>query len=96
MVVGVLRLELFLPSPQSLKGKRALVQKVLGRCRSRFPVSCSETGAQDLWQRTELGFAVVGIDETTLHRVFNHIEEEIDRIGVGDITDRYVEFLHFE
>lgn len=96
MVVGILRLELFLPAPQSLKGKRALVQKILGRCRERFSASCAETGAQDLWQRTELGFAVVGSDEASLHTIFHHIEEEIDRIGVGDITDRYVEFLHFK
>ncbi len=95
MVVGVLRLELFLPAPQNLKEKRAIVRKIIGRCRERFPVSCAETGLNDLWQRAELGFAMVGQSESDSHSVFSRIEDEIERIGLAQISDHYVEFLHF-
>ena len=95
MVVGVLRLALYLPAPQNLKEKRAVVRRILGRCRERFPVSCAETGEQALWQRTELGFAVVSQTEGEAHTVFGRVEEEIERLALAEISDRDVEFIHY-
>lgn len=95
MVVGVLRLELILHAPQNLKEKRGIVRKILGRCRVRFPVSCAETGLQDTWQRSRLGFAMVGRDEAGIHATFTRIEEEILRTGLAEIGDRDAEFLHY-
>lgn len=95
MVVGVLRLELFFPLPQNLKEKRGAVRRILGRCRERFPVSCAETGLQDLWQRAELGFALVAGDEPTVHSVFTRIEEQIAMLGLAEICDRDSELLHY-
>ena len=95
MVVGVLRVDLILYSPGSLKEKRGIVRSILGRCRSRFPVSCAETGLQDLWQRSELGFAMVGQEEAAIHRVFDRVDEEIVRSGAAEIGERLVEFFHF-
>jgi len=95
MIVGILRLDLVLYSPGSLKEKRGVVRSILGRCRSRFPVSCAETGLQDLWQRAELGFAMVGPEEASIRRVFDQVEEEIGRSGTADIGERFVEFFHY-
>lgn len=95
MIVGVLRLELVVPDTTSLKGKRSVVKKILGRCRSRFPVSCSETGLQDFRQSTQLGFAVVAGTEASAHSLFENIENEIEQIGLAEIVDRFVEFLHY-
>lgn len=95
MVVGILRLDLLLYAPQNLKEKRGIVRRLVDRCRARFPVSCAETGAQDLWQRSELGFALVAHDEPSVRRIFDQIEEEIDRIGSAEISDRQVEIIHF-
>jgi uncharacterized protein YlxP (DUF503 family) len=95
MVVGVLRLDLILYSPGSLKEKRGVVRSILGRCRSRFPVSCAETGLQDLWQRAELGFAMVGLEEAAILRTFDLVEEEIARSGVAETGERLVEFFHY-
>lgn len=95
MVVGVLRLDLILYSPGSLKEKRGVVRSILGRCRSRFPVSCAETGLQDLWQRAELGFVMVGLEEIAIRRVFDLVEEEIGRSGAAEIGERFVEFIHY-
>jgi hypothetical protein len=95
MVVGVLRLELLLRGIHSLKEKRSVVRKILGRCRTRFPVSCAETGLHDLWQRSELGFSVVEQSEARAHAVFTRVEEEIDRIGLSETSDSFIEFLHY-
>lgn len=95
MVVGVLRLDLLLYSPQNLKEKRGIVRRILDRCRERFPVSCAETGAHDLWQRSEMGFALVGQDEKSVRALFERIEEEIVRLGSAEVGDREIEILHF-
>ncbi len=95
MVVGVLRLELILHAPQSLKEKRGMVKKLLGRLRVRYPVSAAETGHQDFWQKAELGFALVGNEEGTCHRVFDRIEEEILSSGLADVSERWIEFIHY-
>lgn len=95
MVVGVRRLELLLYAPRSLKEKRGIVQRILGRCRSRFPVSCAETGDQDLWQRAELGFVMVGNDENRLRSVFDQIEAEIERSGSAEIIAADSDFFTY-
>ncbi len=95
MVVGVLRLELVVPGTTSLKEKRSVVKKMLGRCRNRFPVSCAETGLQDYKQSAQLGFAVVSGSEASAHGLFENIENEIEQIGLASIVDRFVEFLHY-
>lgn len=95
MVVGVLKLEIVLYSPGSLKEKRGIIRSLLGRCRVRFPVSCAETGLHDPWQRSELGFSMVGHEESAILSVFERIEEEIARHGSAEVSVRQVEILHY-
>ena len=95
MVVGVLRLELYLYGVHSLKEKRSVVKKILGRCRIRFPVSCAETGHHDVWQSAEISFAVVERDEPRAHTLFTRIQEEIDHIGLSETSGSFSEFLHY-
>ena len=95
MTVGFLRLELMLYSPLNLKEKRGVVRRILDRCRVRFPVSCAETGMQDIWQRAEIGFAVVAHDEGAVHSVFEKVEEELARLGTAEVSDRHLEILHY-
>lgn len=94
-MVGVLRLELHLLGISNLKQKRSVVQKALGRCRNRFPVSCAETGLQDLWQRSELGFAMVGNEPDRIQAVMHEVEEEILCCGPVEIIDRQLEMLGY-
>ncbi len=62
MVVGVLKVEIFLPGADSLKAKRREVRSIKDRIRSRFNVSVSEVDNQDLRQRGTIGIAVAGGD----------------------------------
>lgn len=95
MVVGVLSLELILHAPHSLKEKRGIVRSLLGRIRSRFPVSAAEVDLHDLWQRSRVGFTMVGVDEAEIDRTFHRLEEEVERSGLAEISDRHYEILHY-
>ena len=95
MVIGVLQLDLRLHGPQSLKQKRSVIQKVLARCRNRFPASCAEVGHQDLWQRTLLGFAVISSSEQVVAPILTHIEDEVLASGELDLINADTEIIHY-
>ncbi len=80
MRVAICVLELHIPGVNSLKAKRQVIKSLIQRLRNRFNVSIAETGNQDLWQRVELGMAVVchngaGAD-SIMEKIFNYIELE--------------------
>ena len=59
MVVGVLRIELFIPESGSLKTKRFAIKSIKDRLKNRFNVSVAEIDNGDKWQRASLGIAAV-------------------------------------
>ncbi|NKB87927.1 MAG: DUF503 family protein [Acidobacteria bacterium] len=79
MVIGVCELEFHLPSCGDLKHKRMFVNRLKDRLRSRFNVATSETGHQDLWQRTAIAVVSVGTDRRVLERLFEKVVEESER-----------------
>ena len=95
MVVGVLRVEIHLPYVHSLKEKRSVVRRILGRCRERFPISCSEVGKHDLWQRAELGFTAVFADAEPFSQLFERIENEIITSAEIEICTRDEELIRY-
>ena len=95
MVIGVLQLDLRLHGPQSLKQKRSVIQKVLARCRNRFPASCAEVGHQELWQRALLGFAVVSSSEQVVAPILTRIEDEVLASGELDLVNADTEIIHY-
>lgn len=91
MVVGTMKLELFLPASDSLKAKRSVLNRVKERVRSGFNASVAELEHQDLWQRATLGVAVVGSAPGALDNVLRDIlraVEREDRLQVLDFQIR--------
>lgn len=80
MVVGTVRIELFIPESSSLKSRRRIVNSLKDRIRSRFNVSVADVGEQSLWQRASIAAAVVTTDgrfaNEVLSKVLNLVESE--------------------
>ena len=74
---AVLLLEIHAGAAGSLKDKRAIVRRLLDGARQRFPVAVAEVGAQDLWQRAELGFAAVSAQVSQVESVLDAVERFI-------------------
>ena len=81
MVVALLRLDLRIPGCSSLKEKRHVVKSLTSGIRSRFGVSVAEVGSQDLWQRTEIGVAVVAGEVHQARRVAHEVERFVERFA---------------
>ncbi len=79
MVVGVATMRVHLPAVGSLKGKRAILNSVKGRVRSRFNASIAEVDDLDLWQMATLGVAVVGNDRRHVNGLLEKIRATVER-----------------
>lgn len=93
MVVGVLKVTLYLPENHSLKGKRGVIKKIKARVANTFNVSVSEVEAQDLWQRAELGVAMVGSDAAYVEGALRQVVHAIDAMQVAELGPDSLEIL---
>jgi uncharacterized protein len=95
MVVGVLRLTVFLPENHSLKGKRAVLRKLKARVSNEFNVSIAEAGDHDLWQKALLGVAHVGADQGRVDGELRAVVRFIDSTALVELGEEAIEILHY-
>jgi uncharacterized protein YlxP (DUF503 family) len=94
MVVGVLKLTLFIPENHSLKGKRGVLNKIKSRVTNTFNVSIAECDAQDLWQRAVLGVSQVGSDAGYVDGALRQVVRFIEGLHVAEIGEEEIELFH--
>jgi uncharacterized protein len=94
MVVGILKLELWIPESTSLKGKRSVVKKVLERTRARFNVTVAEVDKQNVHSRAVVGFAMVGSDQRYVNGAVDKMLDFIEGLAVAEILSETVEFIN--
>ncbi len=84
MIIGILRLELFIHDSNSLKAKRMVLHSLKARLRNSFNVAVTQIDDEDKWQKASL--AIVGVEKnrqtmnSALSRIVNFIE------GLGQIS----------
>ena len=94
MVVGVLKLTLFLPENHSLKGKRGVIKKIKARVINTFNVSIAECDDQDLWQRSVLGICQIGPDAAYVDGTLRQVVRFIDEMQIAELGEEHFELLH--
>lgn len=95
MIVGICKVDLALHEGHSLKEKRRIVRKIKDSVLGRFKIPVSEVGFHDLWQRAELGFAVVGSSKSGINSIMDKILGHIAASCGGYVVDKKFEFVHF-
>ena len=93
MIVGVLRIELFIPESGSLKSKRFAIKSIKDRLKNRFNVSVAEVDNSDKWQRSSLGIAVVSNESKHIESILGNVMNLVygdKRVEVIDSTISYV------
>jgi uncharacterized protein len=94
MVIGIMRLTLFLPENHSLKGKRQVLRAIKDRVRNKFNVSIAESDSHDMWQRAELGIAQVGSDRAFVDSALREVVNFIDSLGLVPLGDEQLEIIN--
>lgn len=95
MVVGVCRIALGIPDTGSLKGKRSVVKRIIGRTQQKFNVAIAEVDDLDIWTRAVLGFAVVGNEHRFVNSMVDKILDFIENLELAELLDQEMEFLQY-
>jgi uncharacterized protein YlxP (DUF503 family) len=95
VVVGVLRLVLYLPENQSLKGKRAVLRSIKARVANKFNVSIAECEDHDSWQRVTLGIAQIGNERDHVDRSLREVSDFIETLGLAESGEQSYSFDNY-
>lgn len=94
MVVGLGIITFRLHDCRSLKGKRKVVKSIISRLRNNFNVSAAEVGANDIYQRAEIGFALVGNNRKVINSKIDKIFNLAEELGLAEIIDSEMEIIN--
>jgi uncharacterized protein YlxP (DUF503 family) len=94
MVIGTGMITLRLHDCRSLKGKRKVVKSVISRLRNHFNASVAEVGSNDVYQKAEIGFALVGNDSALINSKIDKIFNMAEEFGLAEIVDTEMEIIH--
>ncbi|HHX01366.1 MAG TPA: DUF503 domain-containing protein [Firmicutes bacterium] len=80
MIIGSAILSVRIIGAQSLKEKRGILLSMIRRTRNKYNVAIAEVGSQNLWQRADIGIAVISSTvkhaEIQLQNIVRFIETE--------------------
>ena len=93
MVIGVCQVSLFLYDKRSLKEKRKTLKSIVGKVRSKFPVSIAEVGDNDLWQKAQLGMCIVGSDKKVVNSSLDKVINYIEGLQLAEIIETHIEIM---
>jgi len=94
MVVGALKIVLVIHDNRSLKGKRKVVRSIVDRIKHRFNVAVAEVGANDLWQRIEIGICTVGNDRRHVDASLTNVLSFTESLYLAEIVDSQLDILN--
>ncbi len=94
MVVGTLKISLYIYNPQSLKEKRKVVKSIVAKVHQRFNASIAEVGSNDKWQLIELGISTLANDRRFVNSALDTILSYIDSHYLGEIIDSNIEIFN--
>ena len=86
MYVAVAKLSLVIGDAHSLKEKRMVLRPIKDRVRERLHVTVNEVGELDVWQRAELGCAVVSADRGKALDVIDDVVRIAMSVGGAQIV----------
>jgi len=94
MVVGLGIITFRLHDCRSLKAKRKVVKKIVNQLRNNFNASVAEVGSNDIYQRAEIGFALVGNNRAVVNSKLDKIINLADDLGLAEIIDSEMEIIN--
>ncbi|MBN2364812.1 MAG: DUF503 domain-containing protein [Calditrichaeota bacterium] len=93
LIVGLLTIDLFIPTSSSLKEKRLVIKSIKDKIHHKFNVSIAEVDFQDKWQRAQLAVVQVGNDYAFIEKNMNTIFNMIESVFTVEIVKHSFEFL---
>lgn len=80
---------------RSLKEKRGVVRPVISRLRNHFNAAIAEVACQDLYQRAEIGFSMVGNAVDHVSAMAESLVSMADTLASAELLDSDFEVFHY-
>ncbi|MBI4550618.1 MAG: DUF503 domain-containing protein [Candidatus Omnitrophica bacterium] len=93
MHIGSLQIKLRISEANSLKSKRFVIRSLQTRIRSKFNVSVSEIGDQDLWQSSLVGICMVAGERAYVNEVLDKVLDLVRSETRAELIDFKLEFI---
>ena len=93
MVIGILKLSIFIGDSNSLKHKRMILHSFKSRMRNNFNVAVTQIDDEDKWQKATL--AIVGIEKNrqVMDRLLSHALNFTENFNGLEIIDYETELI---
>ncbi|OGP69650.1 MAG: hypothetical protein A2Y80_02775 [Deltaproteobacteria bacterium RBG_13_58_19] len=96
MIVAAMRITLIIHDNNSLKGKRKVVRSLIEKVRHRFAAAIAEVEDHDLWQKAQIGVAMVGNDSQVLEARLGQIVKFMENQHLAEIIDSQVDLCYLK
>jgi len=93
MFIVVLKLELYIPTSNSLKHKRMILNSLKSRLRNNFNVSVAEVNGHDKWQRATIAIANVVSEKRYIHKTMEKLLNFVEQFNGVDLLRHEMEIL---
>lgn len=94
MVVGFGIITFRLHDCHSLKGKRKIIKSIVNQLRNHFNASVAEVGLNDVHQRSEIGFSLVGNSKSLVNSKMDKLINLAEDLGLAEIIETEMEIIN--
>lgn len=94
MVIGMGVIRFRIHDCRSLKAKRRVVKAIISRMRNNFNASVGEVGANDVHQRADIGFALVGTDRRLINGKIDKLFNMAEDLGLAEVYESEMEIVN--
>ena len=91
--VGVMEIELHIPTAHSLKEKRSALKGSIERVRDRFNVSVIELPGRNGWQRATVTVVCVASSGELVRQILDKVADHFEKANGLVILDSHIELL---
>ena len=96
MVIGLIRVEIYIESSRSLKDKRRVVKSLVQKLKSRFSnLSVSEVELLNSWKKSIIAIVTVSNEITYINSVIDKVLNYINEGNNYQVTGSEVELLNY-
>ena len=67
---------------------------MINRLRNHFNASVAEVGSNDVYQKAEIGFSMVGNDTALINSKIDKLFNMAEDMGLAEIVDTEMEIIH--
>lgn len=95
MVAGILSIHFRIHDCHSLKAKRKIVKSIIQRLKNTYNASVAEVGANDVYQKAEIGVAIIGNDRRDINSRLDKIVDMSEELGLAELLDTEIDIINF-